>query len=289
MKFRIIAITIFFAFISLSLQAQVKVRGYYRKDGTYVRPHTRSAPKRRSHTTYYTPNTSKTSKYDTPVSSIASTAKSNYIESKDISGSPALYTYFSRNQKCLVRHCGTQTREKQYGDLGYAVDERSYMPYCSNHTFRCLASDCYSNAVLGPDSFGRFCAAHLQTCFQPGCSRPPIQKAVSGAGGISIGKSFTGHCKDHVPICAYSDCSEQASVANIGYSRFCKHHTNSCHVNFCEKEAVPKRPEDFAYFHKVITYTNLCSDHTPLCSNPACSELASLLPGGYAKFCAKHD
>ena len=27
---------------------EVKVRGYYRKDGTYVRPHTRSAPKRRN-------------------------------------------------------------------------------------------------------------------------------------------------------------------------------------------------------------------------------------------------
>lgn len=26
---------------------QVQVRGYYRKDGTYVRPHTRSAPRRR--------------------------------------------------------------------------------------------------------------------------------------------------------------------------------------------------------------------------------------------------
>jgi hypothetical protein len=28
--------------------APVQVKGYYRKDGTYVRPHTRSAPKRRN-------------------------------------------------------------------------------------------------------------------------------------------------------------------------------------------------------------------------------------------------
>lgn len=30
-----------------SLGRDIKVRGYYRKNGTYVRPHTRSAPRRR--------------------------------------------------------------------------------------------------------------------------------------------------------------------------------------------------------------------------------------------------
>lgn len=292
MKFRVAVITIFFAIITFSLQAQVKVRGYYRKDGTYVHPHTRSTPKRRSHTTH-TPNTTKrtseTSQYDIPVSSGTSTVKSSYIESKDIPGSPVLYTYFSRNQKCLARYCGTRTRQKQYGDFGYAFDKQSYMPYCSNHTFQCLALDCYYSAVLGPDTFGRFCAAHLRSCFQPGCAKLPLLKTVSGDGSASIGKSFTGHCEDHAPMCVHPGCAEQASIADIGYSRFCKHHANSCHINFCDKEAVAKRPEDFGYFHKVTTYTNLCPDHTPLCSNPACSEMATLSPGGYTKFCAKHE
>jgi len=32
---------------SSSIGGSVSVKGYYRKDGTYVRPHTRKAPKRR--------------------------------------------------------------------------------------------------------------------------------------------------------------------------------------------------------------------------------------------------
>lgn len=47
-KFYCIAIFLAFAFfmlISGLTFAQVSVKGYYRKDGTYVRPHTRSSPK----------------------------------------------------------------------------------------------------------------------------------------------------------------------------------------------------------------------------------------------------
>ncbi|MFQ5753422.1 MAG: SPOR domain-containing protein [bacterium] len=50
----------------IDLYAQVKVRGYYRKDGTYVRPHTRSSPDGNPYNNYsfpgnYNPNTGKIS------------------------------------------------------------------------------------------------------------------------------------------------------------------------------------------------------------------------------------
>ena len=49
-----------------SLFSQVKVRGYYRKDGTYVRPHTRTSPDGNPYNNYsfpgnYNPNTGKIS------------------------------------------------------------------------------------------------------------------------------------------------------------------------------------------------------------------------------------
>ncbi len=50
-----------FVFNADSLIAQVKVKGYYRKDGTYVRPHTRSSPKRKSDIQSYIPSQSQSS------------------------------------------------------------------------------------------------------------------------------------------------------------------------------------------------------------------------------------
>ncbi len=52
--------------MSIELYAQVRVRGYYRKDGTYVRPHIRSWPDGNPYNNYsfpgnYNPNTGKTS------------------------------------------------------------------------------------------------------------------------------------------------------------------------------------------------------------------------------------
>lgn len=39
-----VAFVTFAGFVSLSFAKDVYIKGYYRKDGTYVRPHVRSAP-----------------------------------------------------------------------------------------------------------------------------------------------------------------------------------------------------------------------------------------------------
>ncbi|MBT1688773.1 hypothetical protein [Dawidia soli] len=291
MRIKLFAIFTLFAIMALPIHAQVKVRGYYRKDGTYVRPHTRSLPKQSAHHTYYAPTTTErtsSAKSRVATEDVAAAAKSSLTAPKYNRNPFDHYTFYSHSGKCLVRYCSVRTQGKEYGDLGYVLQEQSYMPYCGNHTLKCLAASCSNTAVLAPDTYGRYCKSHLRTCFQLGCTKTPILKSVKETDCMSIGRSYTGHCEDHAPVCDFSGCAETASISVIGYSRFCTDHANTCHVAYCQREAISKREGDFGYYYNSVTYTNLCSDHTPLCGNPGCSTLASFLQGGYDKFCIKH-
>ena len=65
--FLIIIVSSFLNFCATDLESQVKVRGYYRKNGTYVRPHVRTRPDGNPYNNYsfpgnYNPNTGRTTK-----------------------------------------------------------------------------------------------------------------------------------------------------------------------------------------------------------------------------------
>lgn len=69
MKLKIFLLIIF-QFFSIFLYTQVNVRGYYRKDGTYVRPHTRTAPNSTITDNYtYPGNYNPNLEYNKPISS----------------------------------------------------------------------------------------------------------------------------------------------------------------------------------------------------------------------------
>ena len=101
-------------------QAQVRVKGYTRKDGTYVAPHYRS-----------TPNSSRYDNYSTKGNYNPYTGKKGYVDPYGQTYSPSSYsppaTYYA-HQRRLHRHMRHRPRQEPRAHSGTAPAHR---PICS--------------------------------------------------------------------------------------------------------------------------------------------------------------
>jgi len=141
----ILFIVIFFTFLfSINLTAQVKVKGYYKKDGTYVQPHYRSSPDGNPYNNYsypgntnpYTGKTA-TGNEDTYLNNYYNNnsnynyeynySNDSYINEYYTSGNLIIYTDYSQSGELSVyvdgEYVGTLSKYFTYGSPSFYGEE----------------------------------------------------------------------------------------------------------------------------------------------------------------------
>jgi len=157
-KCLILLILSLFFVIEIIGQKTVNVRGYYRKDGTYVKPHKRSAPGAKTYN--YSKNTSN-SKTKSNSYSIGSSSSINYkfsqltIREKRIVISKLILTGYvdfritagvifhykeKKRERSIYLKAGTlieliEIREENYGHVTYSANYQDYSGYINSDFF----------------------------------------------------------------------------------------------------------------------------------------------------------
>lgn len=140
------------SFIALAwtadLAAQVHVKGYYRKDGTYVRPHYRSSPDGNPYNNWSYPGS--TNPYTGKVATgNANTYLNNYYHRNGRYYSPGTATLYNTNFRKLERH-------HSYRITGQSGEQIGTLRYHSGNLFMIVNSrnDCVGWVRMrGPNSY----------------------------------------------------------------------------------------------------------------------------------------
>lgn len=96
---RIVAVTLTALMVAGSAAAQVNVRGYYRSDGTYVAPHTRSSPNNTTADNYGTYRAPPPRSYSTPTYTAPATTTPPACEGYACYGQPSETTGNPRTER----------------------------------------------------------------------------------------------------------------------------------------------------------------------------------------------
>lgn len=112
-----IVMILFLVFCS-SIFAQVSVKGYYRKDGTYVKPYVRTSPDRNPYNNYsfpgnYNPNTDKISTGNTE------TYLKNYYDKPKSTAQVRVKGYYKKDGTYVRSHTRTKPDGNPYNNYSY--------------------------------------------------------------------------------------------------------------------------------------------------------------------------
>jgi len=155
---------------TVDIVAQVHVKGYYRKDGTYVRPHYRSSPDGNPYNNWSYPGN--TNPYTGKVATgNPSTYLNNYYHRNGRYYSHRTATLFNTNFRKLERH-------RSYRITGHSGEQIGMLRYHSGNHFMIVdgSNDCVGWVRMrGPNSYTIVDASGYRV------------RSKGGGGGIAIG------------------------------------------------------------------------------------------------------
>ena len=254
----------------------VRVRGYYRSNGTYVQPHYKTAP-----------NSTNIDNFSTSGNINPYTGQPGWIKPDNNTLNSTYngwYSNFSSNdvQVCSYSNC---TEYKLVYSSGYMYKSSNY---CISHTPKCLNPSCDNPQMINyyGSSYLKYCDEHEYTCKSTNCYN------IARVDNSGFQSQQTSYCGEHTPICENPTCSNYSKVKFYGfygtdYEKFCSKHTHTCKSSNCLNIA---RVDNSGFQSQQTSY---CGEHTPICENPTCSNFSKVKFYGfygtdYEKFCSKH-
>jgi hypothetical protein len=266
----------------------VYVRGHTRSDGTYVKPHYRTAPNNTNRDNFSTignvnPYTGQAG-YITPDNE----PRPNYTQSsRELSYNPQDYSGWIsnsyngdssvENRICNRSNCGNTALVHS---SGYMYKKSSY---CNNHSPKCSNPYCDELSLLDyfGDGYQSYCGEHEHTCDKSRC----YNKAL---GSKSIGFSQgNDYCREHTSKCTNPNCNNprKKNFMGDGYSSYCTDHEHTCDKSGCYNKALGNRSIGFSQGN------DYCREHTLKCTLHDCSRprAKNFMGDGYLSTCISHS
>lgn len=249
----------------------VYVKGYYKGDGTYVKPHYRTAP-----------NSTNRDNFSTLGNTNPYTGQAGWITPDNKSINYNLSRYYSNSSArigiCRYENCSDKTTKNS------SPSRDKYSVFCEKHIPRCANPSCSKHTELFfGDMHLKYCDSHANTCMKRDCYKTSRR---TNSSTIFSGTQ-TNFCGSHTPNCKNPTCSNYAEFFyGDMYLNYCDSHANTCIKESCFKIA---RKEKSA-IGSLEAYTKYCSSHTPRCEYSTCSDYAQHLYNDiYYSHCRSHN